>query len=290
MTTAVDPHSLSIRQLTRDELDQVIDWAAGEGWNPGPGDADAFWAADPDGYMAIERDGELVGAGSVVSYGGRYGFMGLFIVLPELRGVGIGRQLWFYRRDALRDRLEPGAAIGMEGVFKMQPFYAKGGFHFMHRTLRMRSIAESHSVDGELVPLSDLPFEEVSAFDSFHFGVPREGFLRNWIMPEGGAGLGVREDGKLRGIGVVRPCREGYKVGPLFAEDEAVAERIFRGLSQVAAGEQILLDVPECNAAAMGLAVRHEMVEVFGCARMYLGDPPPTPWPRIFGVTTLELG
>jgi hypothetical protein len=40
----------------------------------------------------------------------------------------------------------------------------------------------------------------------------------------------------------------------------------------------------------MALADEHGMTEVFGCARMYLGDPPPTPWGRVFGVTTSELG
>jgi hypothetical protein len=32
------------------------------------------------------------------------------------------------------------------------------------------------------------------------------------------------------------------------------------------------------------------MTEVFGCARMYHGPPPPLPATEIFGVTTFELG
>jgi hypothetical protein len=32
------------------------------------------------------------------------------------------------------------------------------------------------------------------------------------------------------------------------------------------------------------------MEEVFGTARMYLGDPPALAHERIFGVTTFELG
>jgi hypothetical protein len=40
----------------------------------------------------------------------------------------------------------------------------------------------------------------------------------------------------------------------------------------------------------LALARRHEMREVFRCARMYLGEPPELPWERIFGITTLELG
>jgi hypothetical protein len=40
----------------------------------------------------------------------------------------------------------------------------------------------------------------------------------------------------------------------------------------------------------MGLAESYAMTEVFGCARMYLGTPPSTPWQQVFGVTTFELG
>jgi hypothetical protein len=52
----------------------------------------------------------------------------------------------------------------------------------------------------------------------------------------------------------------------------------------------LFLDVPENNPAAIELARRHRTVEVFGCARMYLGAPPELSHHRIFGVTTFELG
>ncbi len=72
----------------------MVDWAAAEGWNPGLGDADTFWATDADGFVGVHRDGALVASGSIVSYAGEFGFLGFFIVRPELRGQGLGRQLW----------------------------------------------------------------------------------------------------------------------------------------------------------------------------------------------------
>ena len=53
---------------------------------------------------------------------------------------------------------------------------------------------------------------------------------------------------------------------------------------------QINLDVPEINTSAMGLAKRHGLSEVFGCARMYYGEAPNIDWNKIFGITTFELG
>ena len=85
--------------------------------------------------MAAERDGEVIGGGAITAYGGEYGFMGLFIVRPEFRGQGLGNTLWHARRERLIGRLRPGATIGLDGVFAMQGYYAKGGFVFSHRVL-----------------------------------------------------------------------------------------------------------------------------------------------------------
>ncbi|MCB1206748.1 MAG: GNAT family N-acetyltransferase [Verrucomicrobiae bacterium] len=282
---------IRFREATRGELETAVEWAAAEGWNPGLEDASIFWETDPGGFVCAERDGEVIGTGSTVAYGREFGFMGFFIVRPDLRGQGIGRDFWTWRRDRLRARLAPGAAIGMDGVFAMQPFYARGGFVFSHRNLRLAGTGRAcTSVDAALVELDSLPFEQVAAFDRQHFGFSREGFLRRWIHPAGGLGLGFLDGDRFRGLGVVRPCRTGFKIGPLFAETPEIAEALFVALSSHAAGQPVFLDVPENHPAALELGQRHQLTESFGCARMYHGHAPDLPWNRIYGVTTFELG
>ena len=286
----MDLDSLKIRQLTRDELDIAVEWAAAEGWNPGHHDADVFWETDPVGFVGIEKDGELIASGSIVSYGGQHGFMGFFIVKPELRGQGIGTKLWFHRRDLLSSRLQPGASIGMDGVFDMQAWYAKGGFQFTHRNLRMQGIAKPGLMADQVVHFSEIPFDHLNEYDSKRFGIDREKFARAWLnIPESTAFAYVEED-HVQGYGVIRRCRTGYKIGPLFADHAEAAEALFQALCSQAVGMQINLDVPEINTSAMGLAKRHGLTEVFGCARMYYGDVPNIDWNKIFGITTFELG
>jgi GNAT superfamily N-acetyltransferase len=281
---------LVIRGMMRTELDTLVEWAASEGWNPGGNDAQIFWDTDPEGYVAAELGGELIGGGAIVSYAGRFGFMGFFIVRPDHRSQGLGRRLWFHRRDQLISRLQAPAVIGMDGVFDMQPFYARGGFVLCNRDLRFEGVGVAATPADTLVDLRSVPFAEVSRYDAAHFPAPRERFLKAWITQPKSRALGAVRDGVLRGYGVIRPCRRGFKIGPLFGADGDTAEALFLGLGDIAPGEPIFLDVPENNSQAMALTQRHGLREVFGCARMYYGPPPVLPCAEIFGVTTFELG
>jgi N-acetylglutamate synthase-like GNAT family acetyltransferase len=281
--------------MTRPELDELVEWAAREGWNPGLHDAELFWATDPAAFIAASRDGELIGGGAITSYHGEFGFMGFFIVRPEYRSQGLGNTLWHARRERLLARLRPGASIGMDGVFAMQDYYAKGGFVFSHRNLRFRAeINErpttSQADDQDIVPLAAVPFDQVVEYDRTCFPAPRATFLSGWITQADALAVGCRREGKLRGYGVIRRCREGCKIGPLFADDAPAANALYARLAEFAQGGPLFLDAPENNPAAMALVHQQGMTEVFGCARMYLGPPPAIAHERVFCVTTFELG
>lgn len=288
-------NELVIRNMSRPEVDALVGWAAREGWNPGLHDAELFWTTDPAAFIAAELDGQIVGGGAITSYNGEFGFMGFFIVRPEYRGRGLGKALWHARRDRLLARLRPGATIGLDGVFAMQGFYAKGGFVFSHRSMRFRTetakgATPSQSDDEDISPLSGVPFDQVLDYDRTCFPASRPTFVKGWISQPDALALGCRRDGKLSGYGVVRRCREGCKIGPLFADDTPAARALYTRLAAFAAGGPLFLDAPENNPAAIDLVHKQQMVEVFGCARMYLGAPPVLMHQRVFGVTTFELG
>jgi GNAT superfamily N-acetyltransferase len=286
---------LVIRQMSRPEVDELVGWAAQEGWNPGLHDADVFWATDPAAFIAAELEEALIGGGAITSYDGEFGFMGFFIVRPEFRGRGLGNTFWHARRARLLARLHPEASVGMDGVFAMQEYYAKGGFVFSHRDIRFRAEVPDHPAiptvgDDEITPLTEVAFEQVVEYDRTCFPAPRTTFLKGWISQPDTLAIGCQRQGRLSGYGVVRRCLEGCKIGPLFADDAQVAVTLYAHLAGFASGGPLFLDAPENNPAAIELVRRHRMAEVFGCARMYLGSPPELAHHRIFGVTTFELG
>ena len=46
------PAAPVFRNMTRAEVDELVGWAAREGWNPGLRDAEIFWATDPEAFVA----------------------------------------------------------------------------------------------------------------------------------------------------------------------------------------------------------------------------------------------
>lgn len=282
--------NLSIRPMEQRDLGMVLDWAAAEGWNPGVGDAQPFWAADPQGFFLVELDGRAVGSISAVAYDESFGFVGLYIVRPECRGQGHGRMLFRTGLSYLADR-----TVGLDGVPAQQENYRRHGFRFAYRTFRHEGTSGVHSArtappSGDLVSLRMLPFDALTAYDAQIFPAHRAAFLEAWIRQPGTVALGLLRSGRLAGYGVLRACRVGHKIGPLFANDASSAAALFEGLLATVPGETFYLDVPEPNQAAANLAKRHGMKPIFDTARMYRGAAPPVDLKRTFGVTTLELG
>jgi hypothetical protein len=135
------------------------------------------------------------------------------------------------------------------------------------------------------------PYDEICEYDQPFFPDERIRFLKRWIEQPQGTALGIMRNSKLAGYGVLRICRSGYKVGPLFADSPELAEHLFMALKAYAPeGAPIFLDTPEVNSAAVDLAKRHNMIVAFETARMYTGEYPDLPTNRLFGVTTFELG
>ena len=103
-------------------------------------------------------------------------------------------------------------------------------------------------------------------------------------------GFVFMDEGTLRGYGVIRQCREGFKVGPLFADKPDIAETLFRALASEVRGQMVFLDVPAANEAGLDLAEKYELSPEFETVRMYRGTRPDIDLARTFGITTLELG
>jgi len=278
---------MEIRAMTLPELEMVLDWAAMEGWNPGLQDAASFYAADPGGFLLGVLDGEPVASIFAVRYGAGFGFIGGYIVRPEFRGKGYGMAVWRAGMARLAGR-----NVGLDGVPAQQANYARSGFRLAHRNVRYEGWGSDVPAADRVLPLGQRDFDDILRYDRPFFADDREHFMRCWLLQAGSVVFGVRDSaGALLGYAVLRPCRDGFKIGPLCAESPEVADELMQALrGRVPADEPLFLDVPEPNVAAVALAERHGMRACFETARMYTGEEPGLPLARQYGITTFELG
>jgi ribosomal protein S18 acetylase RimI-like enzyme len=280
----------SFRQLTFDEFQVLVRWAAKEGWNPGIDDATIFWNTDPEGFLGCFYKNKLIAGGSIVSYDGLFGFMGFFIVHNDYRGSGIGRKLWNLRKEKLLSRLQKDAAIGMDGVLAMQPFYKKGGFEIAFSDERYERMGAMFKINPNIHNITQSDFDAVQEFDKSCFGVLRTKFLSQWLFSENAKTFLFKEGNTICGYAVIRKCINGFKIGPLFAENENIARALYECCLNSAIDQTVYLDVPCSNMQAMQLVKDYNASYVFECARMYHGTPPKTLSDRVFGITSFELG
>jgi len=276
----------SIRTMRPDEIPLAVDWAAAEGWNPGLSDASCFASVDPDGFLVAELDGLPAATVSCINYGARFSFLGFDIVRPDLRGKGYGLRIW----NAAIAHAGP-RVIGLDGVVAQQDNYRKSGFALAYANVRYGgTVAAPAAAQVDVIALSEVPFAAVEMDDATVFPARRPAFLRACVGGPGHAGCAAVRDGRLAGWGVIRPCRKGFKIGPLVADDRATAEAVLSTLLARVGGGEIFLDVPGINREAIALAQDFGLAPVFETARMYTGAIPPLRLERVFGVTSFELG
>ncbi|MEU7725770.1 GNAT family N-acetyltransferase [Streptomyces sp. NPDC040724] len=288
------------------DMELMRGWADEEGWNPGDSDRFAFAVADPEGFLVGRLDGEPVACISAVRYGAGFGFIGLYIARPAFRGQGYGIRLWHAGMERLDGRL-----VGLDGVVAQQGNYRKSGFLPAWNNVRYEGVPEGYDGgDGEsdggaenetgngngtgagvaIVDAASLPFGLLAAYDRRFFPEPRPAFLSAWTALPGRTALAAVRDGRIEGLGVIRPCSAAHRIGPLYAADPAVAAALLRRLARHAPAGVVSVDVPDANPQAAALLAGLGLVPVFETARMYTGPAPDLALAELFGVTSLELG
>lgn len=281
-----EPHmKTEFRILNHNGIASAVEWARREGWNPGLEDATAFAAVDPEGFLGLYAEDELAATISLVSYGA-FGFLGFYICRPDLRGKGLGLSLWNHAVGRSHC-----ATIGLDGVTAQQDNYRKSGFVLAHQNIRYGGPRPDTLKVTDLRKLTATDAPDIDAFEQRHglFAAPRLPFLSKWLSQN--TGLALRKDGQISGYGVIRPCDEGYKIGPLFASDTEDAHVILSGLlSTIPRGATFFLDVPGINPEAVQLARSLKLQPMFETARMYRGPAPDLNMAQTFGITTFELG
>jgi GNAT superfamily N-acetyltransferase len=176
------------------------------------------------GWVACDAEGKLLGTASWWAYGEQVGTVGLVLVDQAHQGQGIGRQLM----NVVMSDAEP-RVLQLVATRVGLTLYQRCGFREHHGIRQHQGTATQIPAFEPLlrdtllrsVSLADL--EAVCDLDAAAFGANRRQLVSAVFNDGRGAGVLARRNGRLAGFALERPSGRGTTIGPVVAEDEALA-------------------------------------------------------------------
>jgi ribosomal-protein-alanine N-acetyltransferase len=146
----------------------------------------------------------------------------------------------------------------------------------------------------EIVPLESISIDAVQAYDERHEISPRPHFLEQWLNHRAGAVfVAVDSSEQCHGYVRIRPCLlplgQGWRIGPLLAEEPGIASLLLSNAMDRHKGI-ILIDTPGHNRSASAVAGAQGFRRMGTTYRMYKGSLNNSHDQNIYGLACLELG
>lgn len=224
-----DPALETESPLTAAELDDAEALVREAGWNQNSAD----WRTFLDlGTVHAVRSGEgrLVATAATLPYGGRFAWIGMVLVAGDYRRRGLATRL--LRRcmdDLISARLVPvlDATPNGRAVYRPLGFEDTWGFHRLELSRRITVDDASATPEGvTVVPIADSIWPAVSAYDAAAFGADRSALLARLRGRLPAAGHVAERGGRVMGFVLGRDGRTTSQIGPLVAEDDAIARSL----------------------------------------------------------------
>ena len=182
-----------------------------------------------------------------------------------------------------------------KGGFRSSFYAARYDFHLPTAMACFPGIVKKISV--EVKAIEDVELENLFLYDRHVFGFERSAFLSRLLRAAGTLGyVAVNREGSIVGYISARPTflkEDGYRIGPLFADSKAIAEKLLKALfekllHQEKAAPLVCMDAP----SKLGMELGEELQgrKVFDLVYMLTKGLPNTCFEKQFGVTAVELG
>ena len=279
----------------------VINAMVKEGWGPGLQDAECFMACDPTAGFVGEFNGKPIGCITVAKYGDRFAFGGCYFVNKESRGREYGKRIY----DAAMESAKHFPSIGGISDLPQEEMHNRNGFRSQFYgaffVFNIPATMACFSETSKTSPINIKSIEEVNMqalflYDTTVFGFERHAFLSKWLRVTGShARVAIDSEGSVVGYTVARPTfiKDSYKIGPLFADSEAIAEMLLKAVFEELLRRQdpapvVCIDVPTEKASK--LCERLQGKRLCGLVYMVTNDLPNACFDKWFGYTTTQFG
>ena len=263
-----------------------------------------FMDCDPKAAFVGELNGKPICCATIAKYGDSFAFGGSYIVSKDFRGKGYGKKLC----DAIMASVKHFPSIALISGLEREEINKRNGFRAlfygaffvfnMPTTVACFSeISESERSPVKIKRIEEVNMQELFTYDTKVFGFERHAFLSKWLQLTGShARVAIDSEGFIVGYTVARPTfiKESYKIGPLFADSEAIAEKllkaVFEELFRQHEGPVSLVCIDAPTEKATKLCERLQGKRSFELVYMVMNGVPDACFDKWFGYTTVQFG
>lgn len=260
---------LSIRPMTPEDIALGMRLKAEAGWNQTEPDWRRFLALRPEGCFVAEWDTRAVGTVTTCVFE-HVGWIGMMLVTGPYRGRGIGRSLMTH---ALRS-FDPKSitSIRLDATPMGRRVYVKLAFRDQFQVIRMGGRPVDSPPDPAVRPMSRSHLSAVCTLDRQAVGADRSALLARLVRDNGHSGMVFESSHGARGYLLTRPGSAATQVGPCIALSEDAGTALLHGALSRLRNENVYVDVPAENGAAMAAAQRAGLRPLRELTRMCRGD------------------
>ena len=280
----------------------IINAMVKEGWGPGLQDAGCFMACDLTAGFVGELNAKPICCATIAKYGDSYAFGGSYIVSKEFRGKGYGTKVY----DATLASVKHFPSLALISGLKREEINKSNGFRSLFygaffifnipTAIACFSETSITSPGVKIKRIEEVNKQALFKYDTTVFGFERHAFLSKWLRMTGShARVAIDSEGSIVGYTVARPTfiKKSYKIGPLFADSEAIAELLLKAvfeelLRQVDPPPVVCIDAP--TEKATKLCERLQGKRSLELVYMVMNDLPGACFDKWFGYTTVQLG
>jgi len=242
-----DPAPANIAPLTAAELGDAELLVAEAGWNQTAADWRIF--LDLGQVFAVREGGRVVATAATLPYQ-RFGWISMVLVTKDFRRRGLAGRLMRRCIDTLvasgRVPVLDATPDGQQ-VYRGLGFLDTWGFQRLTCCERRAASADATLADATVAPIADAIWPGLCRYDAAAFGSDRTALLAKLRARLPAAALVAERQGRIAGLLLGRDGRTSSQLGPLVAEDDAVARALLaRALGAVKG--PIYIDLPDAKA------------------------------------------
>jgi GNAT superfamily N-acetyltransferase len=214
--------AITLRRLETHDLGGTLRLSQAERWSHRREDWEFHYRLGR-GWAACDADGNVLGTASWWAYGEQFGTVGLVLVDQAHQGQGIGRQLMNVVMSDAGDRV-----LQLVATRAGLTLYQRCGFREQY------SIGQHQGTLTQVPPFAPRPdtvlravsradLDAICDLDAAAFGANRRPVVSAVFDAGGGVGVLAHRDGRIAGFALARPSGRGTLIGPIVAQDEALA-------------------------------------------------------------------